>query len=227
MQGLKQKTRLAAAALAASVAAACATNGSTGVLQAAETDTLAMSSYAWANDSFVQDPPSGFSVGRVNALEDSITSALAERGYTLAEDGEDPGFIVTVDVAYDTGSEPLGAPIYEARERREARQNDDVTVVRVVRVDHPSQSSVTQTGRYNRAITGARAGSGGSLYNASAEVGGVIFIGALDAATADLLWQGRVVKQIKLYDPDSFQREIGDDVSALFEAFPVSAAGRP
>jgi len=134
--------RLAAAALAASVAAACATNGSTGVLQAATTDTLPVSTYAWANDSFVQDPPSGFSAGHVNALEDAITSALSERGYTLAEDGEDPGFIVTVDVAYDTGGAGLNAPIYEFDERREARQNDNIETYRVVRVVHPVETSV-------------------------------------------------------------------------------------
>jgi len=71
--------------------------------------------------------------------------------------------------------------------------------------------------------------SGGSAwaYNASAEVGGVIFIGALDAATAELLWQGQVVKTIKLYDQDSFQREIGGDVSGLFESFPASISARP
>ena len=227
MQRLKQGMRLAAAALAASLAAACATNGSTGVLQPAATDTLPVSTYAWANDSFVQDPPSGFSAGRLNALEDAITTALAERGYAQAEGSDDPGFIVTVDVAYDTRGAGLDAPMYEFEERREARRNDNVTTVRVVRVDHPATTSVAQTGRNNRAVTAARAGSGGRLYNASAEVGGVIFIGALDGDTADLLWQGQVVKRIKLHDPDSFQREIGDDVARLLEDFPPSARTRP
>jgi len=221
MKVLQQSSAYAAVLLAICLVTACATNGGTSILQSADAETLPHSTYSWANDSFVQDPPRGFSASRLNALEEAINSALSQKGYSYVEPGETAGLIVTVDVVYDiSGSGGLTPPTYEIDERRQAREEDGVSTVRVVRVDHPVETSVAQTNRNNRAATALRAGV--TPHDANAEVGGVIFIGVLDAAQADQLWQGQVTKRIRLFDPESFEREIGEDVSRLFHTFPIS-----
>lgn len=224
MYAMKQVFSLSAISLCVGLLAACTTNGATRIIQAAETETLSQSTYAWANDSFVQDPPRGFSASRLNALENALTAAMSDKGYTLVEDGEPADLIVTVDVEYDTsGSAVLTTPIYQLDERRERREEDNISTVRVVRVDqHPVETSAAQTSRNNRAITSARAGA--SPYNPNAHVEGVIFIGVLEGETAVQLWQGSVTKVILLYELETFEREIADDITRLFASFPPSEA---
>jgi len=205
--------------LAAGVLAACSTTNIS-VQQAAGVETLDLQTYAWASESFIANPPEGYSRARLNALRNAITQSLDQKGYDRIDDTALADLMVDVDVlmGYNEGR----GETYFSDDDEDGADDDNIEGnIRVYEGRQKPTSTGTRSQR-NRAATMAR--SMGEDAGFAGEVRSLISIAISDRTSSEQLWRGSIDKMISLADIDSFVFEIDRDVAELFADFPSSRA---
>lgn len=206
----------AASLLAAAMLAACATTN-IAVQQAVNADTLDQQTYAWANESFIANPPRGYNRARLNALQNAIAEALDAKGYERVDDAARADLLVNVDVNLDY-TQGRG----EAYSLDDDEDDDTIGTIRVNEGPQQPTSTATRNQRGRAATMALSAGEDAALVG---EVSSLIAIAISDRASSDRLWRGSIDKTINMADIDSFVFEIERDVAELFQDFPTSKAG--